>query len=102
VNKKRSGIREKILKPVTLIGLTSIIFFALFAFGIIKNQVEISVKRQTHSILDTFANSIQDDILNGLDTEVYRKCVSIFENTFVSKIEVYGLDRIFCNFKNGY
>lgn len=74
------------------IGLTSLVIFALVSFLIIRNQIERSILKQAVTTIKVFTSSIHEDILGGLDTEVYRKCLSVLEDELVSEIVVTGID----------
>jgi len=100
MNKPRKLLRAKIHSPMVIIGFGSLITFALVTYVIVKSQVESSIQKQAQTLHAIFTSSIQDDILNGLDTEVYRKCSTVLSNSLVSEILVEGLDeRILCREK---
>lgn len=93
-----SHLSVRLHRPVLILSLLGFLLFGLTSYFVVDSLVESSFKQQAKNTADIFTSSIRDDILNGTESEVYRKCRSALRNSLVVGIITVGLDsRKICN-----
>jgi signal transduction histidine kinase len=92
VTQTSSHLFTRLHRPVLILSLLGFLIFGLTSYFVVNALVESSFVRQANVTTDIFTNSIRDDVLNGIESEVYRKCQSVLRNTLVVGILTKGLD----------
>lgn len=96
-----NSLSKKVHRPIVALSLVCFVILGIASYVIIEKIVFNSVRAQAQSTTDIFTDSIREDILIGLDSEVFRKCQSILRDTLVASVKVVGLDeRTICFQKN--
>lgn len=90
--KRSKSLSQKIYVPVFFIGILFFSAFCMTSFFIIRGGMQDSLFSQSQSTLNIFAASIRDDIINGLNSEVYRKCTNFSEDSNVVSINISSFD----------
>ncbi len=90
--KQNRSLASKVHRPILVLSLACFLLFEATSYMVIHRLVFDSIEEQAEATIDIFTSSVRDDILNGFDTEVFRKCQSVLRNTLVTAIKVNGLD----------
>lgn len=85
---KQSKLVHKIYFPVFIFSLVSFVVVIILTLLIVKDEVDRRLLSQFANTADIFTNSIRDDLINGLDKEINRKCNSLLLDPSVLSVMV--------------
>ncbi len=88
----------KISFPLVIISLVAFVILGVGVYYLFASVVDRGFQEQSNSTIQVFSNSIREDLIYGLDKEVYVKCQTLMRNKLVFAVSVIGLGgRKICN-----
>lgn len=89
-SKKRESrsLPEAFLLPSFLIGVISLLLLGSLHYLLVSHEFEIYIKNHLKKYQRMYSDSIKNDLLTGMDFEVYRKCKGMFNDDEIQQIVV--------------
>ncbi len=100
---KRQSLFKKLFSPLAIVGVLSCGLITFVGAYLIHMNVLTSMMEQYEATSSVFADSISQDLIQGIESEVNRKCKALFSNPAVLSVYILreGNDRPVCDLSKG-
>lgn len=95
----RRSLSKKLLTPLALLGVVVVSSITLVGAFLIRSNLMDSMMEQYEATHNVFVDSISQDLVQGIESEVNRKCKALFSNPAVLSVYIsrVGSDRPICD-----
>ena len=102
--KKNKRLHYAMVRQYALSMLAAVLVFIVSFYFVLVIITKSSTEQTYELIAENFSSLIAQDVLTGLDAEVYRKCNDLYSNDFVEMVSIRRMnaspDRNLCPQKN--
>ncbi len=84
----KKSFEKSLFTPLIVGNALVFLVFAIISYAIIEKSFSKSIKEQVSTSASIFTDSIREDLVMGLEREVYKKCKSFAMNKNVKSIKV--------------